>query len=129
MRAEKSSVLCIAGPFRTRDTRRGNKEQFAGTFATLAHFFAPQTDRPWRRVGGPELSNWQLRLATADANAVDRSNRTTNRQHWRAAGTAALIQRDTMPVNVVGGYKFPKAPQIELTARDPQSPEEGVDHG
>ena len=53
---------------------------------------------------------------------MERSNRTTNRQHWRAASTAALIQRDTMPVNIVGGYKFPNAPQIELTAGDPQSP-------
>ena len=71
--------------------------------------------------GGPEQGDRQLRLATADANAVERSNRTTNRQHWRAAGSAALIQRDTMPVNIVGGFKFPKAPQIELTAGDPQS--------
>ena len=73
--------------------------------------------------GGPEQGDRQLRLATADANAVERSNRTTNRQHWRAAGTAALIQRDTMPINIVGGYKFPNAPQIELTAGDPQSPQ------
>jgi hypothetical protein len=74
-------------------------------------------------VAGPEQSDRQLRLATADANAVERSNRTTNRQHWRAAGTAALIQHDTMPVNIVGGYKLPNAPQIELTAGDPQSPQ------
>ena len=87
-----------------------------GTFSRL------KTDRAWRQVAGPEQSDRQLRLATADANAVERSNRTTNRQHWRAAGTAALIQRDTMPVNIVGGYKFPNAPQIELTAGDPQSP-------
>ena len=82
-----------------------------------------RTDRAWRQVAGPEISHRQLRLAAADANAVERSNRTTNRQHWRAAGSAALIQRDTMPVNIVGGFKFPKAPQIELTAGDPQSPQ------
>jgi hypothetical protein len=86
-----------------------------GTFLPL------KTDRAWRKVTGPEQSDRQLRLATTDANAVERSNRTTNRQHRRAAGTAALIQRDTMPVNIVGGYKFPNAPQIELTAGDPQS--------
>ena len=74
-------------------------------------------------MAGPELSDRQLRLATADANAVERSNRTTNRQHWRAAGTAALIQRDTMPVNIVGGYKFQNAPQIDLTGGDPHSPQ------
>ena len=87
-----------------------------GTFSPL------KTDRAWRVVAGPELSDRQLRLATVDAGAVERSNR-TNRQHWRAAGTAALIQRDTMPVNIVGGYKFPNAPQIALTAGDPQSPQ------
>jgi hypothetical protein len=74
-------------------------------------------------VAGPELSGRQLRRATADANAVERSNRTTNRQHWRAAGTTALIQRDTMPLNIVGGYKFPNTPQIGLTAGDPHSPQ------
>jgi hypothetical protein len=74
-------------------------------------------------VAGPEQSDRQLRLATADANAVERSNRATNRRHWCAAGTAALIQRDTMPVNIVGGYKFPNAPRIELLAGDPQSPQ------
>ena len=86
-------------------------------------FLPLKTDRAWRLVAGPEISHPQLRLAAAVANAVERSNRTTNRQHWRAAGTAALIQRDTMPVNIVGGYKFPNAPQIELTAGDPQSPQ------
>jgi hypothetical protein len=86
--------------------------------------FSPlKTDREWRQVAGPEQSERQLRLATADANAVERSNRTTNRHHWHTAGTAALIQRDAMPVNIVGGYKFPNAPQIELTAGDPQSPQ------
>jgi hypothetical protein len=88
-----------------------------GTFLPL------KTDRAWRQVAGREQSDRQLRLATADANAVERSNRTTNRQHWLAAGAAALIQRDTMPVNIVGGHKFPNAPQIELTAGDPQSPQ------
>jgi hypothetical protein len=87
-----------------------------GTFSRL------KTDRAWRQVAGPEQSDRQLRLATADANAVERSNRATNRRHWCAAGAAALIQRDTMPINIVGGYKFPDAPQIELTGGDPQSP-------
>jgi hypothetical protein len=88
-----------------------------GTFSAL------KTDRAWRQVAGPELSERQLRLATVDAGAVERSNRTSNRQHWRAAGSAALIQRDTMPVNIVGGYKFPNALRIELTAGDPRSPQ------
>ena len=87
-----------------------------GTFSPL------KTDRAWRQMAGPELSDQQLRLAAADANAVERSNRTTNRQHWRAAGAAALIQRDTMPVNILGGYKFRNAPQVALTASDPQPP-------
>jgi hypothetical protein len=87
----------------------------------LGTFLPLKTDRAWRQVAGPEISHRQLRLAAADAG--ERSNRTTNRQHRRAAGTAALIQRDTMPVNIVGGHKFPNAPQIELTAGDPQSPQ------
>jgi hypothetical protein len=48
------------------------------------------------------------------ADAVKQADK-VNRRHWSEAGAAALIQRHHAPVNVVGGFKFPDAPQIEIT--------------
>jgi hypothetical protein len=35
-----------------------------------------------------------------------------------------LITRHTLPVNIVGGYRFPKAPKIDMSDRDPARPDE-----
>jgi hypothetical protein len=53
------------------------------------------------------------RLAAIGA-AVKQAHR-ANRRHWVKAGNGALIQKHHAPVNIVGGYRFPDAPQIELT--------------
>jgi hypothetical protein len=85
---------------------------------------APKPDRPWRIVAGPELTPTQLHCATVGGEeAVEAINR-TNLRHWREANAKAegktLIQRHHPPVNIVGGYKFPGAPVIDL-APVPQS--------
>jgi hypothetical protein len=78
-----------------------------GTFSPLKH------DRPWRQVAGPAAD---MRLATVRADHAVKHADKVNRRHWADASAAALIQRHHAPVNIVGGYKFPNAPQIELTA-------------
>jgi hypothetical protein len=79
----------------------------SGTFGGL------ETDRTWRIVAGPELTPEQLRLAigTDYDRQVLRENFRANAKHWNAA---ALIGPNDAPVNVVGGYKFPGAPNIDL---------------
>jgi hypothetical protein len=74
--------------------------------------FSPlKSDREWRLVAGPPVD---MRLATIGAaDAVKQANK-ANRRHWAEAGAAALIQRHHAPDNVVGGYKFPDAPEIEI---------------
>jgi hypothetical protein len=67
----------------------------------------------YRIVAGPALSDRQLQLATVGAAPVLAQNRRANSRFW---DEAALIKRDTPPVNIIGGYRFPGAPQIRLSA-------------
>src|SRR5262249_51343503 len=62
-------------------------------------------DRPWRQVAGPELGADSLRYAVVGAD-VEPARR--NARHWREAGADALIGRTDPPINLLGGYKFPK---------------------
>jgi hypothetical protein len=39
-----------------------------------------------------------------------------NSRHWREAGAGTLIGRTDPPVNLLGGYRFPNAPDVELTS-------------
>jgi hypothetical protein len=71
-----------------------------------------KTDRPWRIVAG-SLTDAELHLATVGAEHANKTNR-GNREHYRSAGAKAEIQRQHAPVNIVGGYRFPDAPLIDL---------------
>jgi hypothetical protein len=58
-------------------------------------------DRGFRRIAGPE------------AEAI-------NFQNWPVpVAKPTLIKRDTPPVNIIGGYKFPGAPKIRLSPPAP----------
>jgi hypothetical protein len=73
-----------------------------------------KSDRPspqvWHRIAGPKVS-----AATLDP-VFAASNARANNKHWNRA---ALLGLNDPPVNVLGGYKFPGTPKIELTARSP----------
>ena len=118
----KRCIACEQPMERTRESqqlcgRRKCKHQFA---ALKAHFslgklgiFSPlKSDRGWRQVAGPPVDP---RLATVGAEDAVKNADRVNRRHWADAGAAALIQRHHAPVNIVGGFKFPDAPQIEIT--------------
>jgi hypothetical protein len=69
-------------------------------------------DRPspfWRVVAGPKPS---FRCATIEGEGVVEANNRANAKFWREhnAEAACLIK----PVNLLGGYKFPDAPVINL---------------
>jgi hypothetical protein len=55
-----------------------------------------------------------MRLATIGADDAVKQADKVNRRHWAEAGAAALIQHHYAPVNIVGGFKFPDAPEIEI---------------
>jgi hypothetical protein len=80
-----------------------------------AHFTGLKTSlksgRGSRVIAGPAVHPVNLQtseLPTSKANAAFR-------ECWQAEARKALIQRDTPPVNIVGGFKFPGAPKIGLT--------------
>jgi hypothetical protein len=89
---------------------------------------APATDiaaPAWRIVAGPELTASQFHCATiadgpncewkgGEYQRIEARNRALLREHFRRLGAKAQIQRHHAPVNVVGGYRFPGAPDIDL---------------
>jgi hypothetical protein len=88
-------------------------------------------DRPWRIVAG-QISHSALHCATVGAaEAVEAINR-TNARHWREYNAKAeqrcSIKRHDPPVNIVGGYRFPDAPVIELSP-EKSAPATSADHG
>jgi hypothetical protein len=79
-------------------------------------------DRPWRIVSG-ELTPEQFRAAVVPdgpncrwAGGSYLQIESRNRALGRFSNPVALIRRGDPPVNVLGGYRFPNAPQIELPA-------------
>jgi hypothetical protein len=62
-----------------------------------------KSGRGWRIIAGPtDLHEINLRAHPADAAA------------WRTGRGPVLITRQSAPINIIGGYKFPGAPAIDL---------------
>jgi len=70
-------------------------------------------DRAWRIVAGPPAAPTAsvFHCATIGGAEAIRANDRANAQHWREH---CLIKPHHPPVNVVGGYKFPDAPVVDL---------------
>jgi hypothetical protein len=76
-------------------------------------------DRPWRIVAGPALPEINLqiplepeviaRLVRVHADYLEYERK----RHWHTA-RAAQIKRRHPPVNVLGGFRFPDVPAVEL---------------
>jgi hypothetical protein len=81
-------------------------------FAGLKRPLKP--DRACRQIAGPKLSPWQLHCALIGAEEAVAEAHQKNRPHWRKHNAEALVQPHHPPVNIVGGYKFPTAPDVEL---------------
>jgi hypothetical protein len=86
-------------------------------------FLTIKPARPWRVVAGPELTPAQLNCATISDGAaggwecgererLEARNTAKLREHFRKRVT--LIGPSDPPVNILGGYRFPGAPEIGL---------------
>jgi hypothetical protein len=77
--------------------------------------------QPWRIVAGPEPSPSSFHCAVVGATeaAINRTNARHWREHNAKAEERCSIKHHHPPVNVVGGYRFPGAPSIDLS----QSPQ------
>ena len=93
---------------------------------------APQLDRPWHIVAGPELTTSQFDCATAPDGPdcrweggswqrIEAHNKGMLWKQFRKKAAECLIQPHHPPVNILGGYKFPDAPAVDLTPIDPAS--------
>jgi predicted nucleic acid-binding Zn ribbon protein len=72
------------------------------------------TDRTWRVVAGPAVSdaNLGIQLDPETIGRIERDRRAL-RNYFRRLGERALFQRNTPPINIVGGFIFPNAPEID----------------
>jgi hypothetical protein len=81
----------------------------------LPHFGA----RPWRPVTGPAIPEINLRipLDPIAAAGIERGLKPF-REYLNHTASLVQIQRRHPPVDVLGGYKFPNAPAIDLSRID-----------
>jgi hypothetical protein len=88
-----------------------------------------KTGRGWRKIAGPELSETSFRLAILPldpelAARLDRRHAEVLEPLFKAkrrADRKAQIKHRNAPINVLGGYRFQGAPEIDLSPTD--SPE------
>ena len=74
----------------------------------------PQRHRTWAQVAGPKLTASQLHCGLVGAEQAVAEGNQKNRPHRRKYNAKALIQPHQPPVNILGGYKFPGAPNVKL---------------
>jgi hypothetical protein len=95
----------------------------AGITPKTTDFVPRKADQGWRIIAGPPLTRSQLRCALVGASEALEATRRSNTRYWREANAAAearcLIKRDSAPLNVSGGYRFPDAPAIDLLPTRP----------
>jgi hypothetical protein len=83
-------------------------------------------DRPWHIVAGPPLTPNQFHCATVadgpdcqwkggEYERLEGKNRAALRAHFRELAEQCLIQPHHPPADVLGGYRFPGAPTIDLS--------------
>jgi hypothetical protein len=73
--------------------------------------------RPFRKIAGPELSPTALRLASLplDPELAARLKRDHGRKRAFVDERDPTVSAAGVPVNVLGGYKFPGAPVVDLS--------------
>jgi hypothetical protein len=92
-----------------------------------AHFTgvkSAQEGDPWVQIAGPSIDPINLMIPLEPAFAARLARMRGLEKVRRAAEEKALLKRHHPPVNVVGGYCFPNAPEIELSLADPLKAED-----
>jgi hypothetical protein len=77
----------------------------------------------WVQIAGPPIDpiNLMIPLDPAFAARLARMHGQLLEKVRRGAEEKALLKRHHPPVNVVGGYRFRNAPEIELSLAEPDS--------
>ena len=66
------------------------------------------------QIAGPKLTASQMHCGLVGVVQAVAEADQKNRPYWRRRSAMALIQRHHPPVNILGGYKFPNAPDVKL---------------
>jgi hypothetical protein len=143
VKVEKSSPTCGATDCKRRWRQKDNTGRFSApkqatgyqgsqksnlrkeTPAAQALFGAIQGPI-WRQTVGSPLTPNQFHCATipdgpdsewqgGEFQRIEAKNRAALREHFRELAKQCLIQPHHPPVNVLGGYRFPDAPTIDLS--------------
>jgi hypothetical protein len=77
-----------------------------------------KADRPWLVVAGA-LGDTKLRLATLSVDRVTAARIDRLNREYSCHDSTTLIKRHHSPVNIVGGYRFPDAPNIDVSSTAP----------
>jgi hypothetical protein len=87
---------------------------------------AHKSDRAWAQIVGPPIDpiNLMIPFEPVFAARLARMHGQLLEKVRRAAEEKTLLKRHHPPVNVVGGYCFPNAPEIELSLADPVKAED-----
>jgi hypothetical protein len=103
-----------------------NLEQRSAHFTGLKS--AHKSDRApvWVQIAGPPIDpiNLMIPLDPVFADRLARMHGQLLEKVRRAAEEKALLKRHHPPVNIVGGYRFPIAPEIELSLAEPVKAED-----
>ena len=62
----------------------------------------------------PKIDRLPTALRTVGAVQAVAEADQKNRPHWRRHNAKALLQPHDPPVNILGGYRFPDAPEVKL---------------
>lgn len=136
--ARKNERRLVCNRPKCRGEFRRDRERFAGGRYPISSFAPkaptnsiksgvksrPHPDRTWRIIAGPDVPEVNLQVPL-DPGLTDRLKRARaelvefDRKASRSASREALIKRHHPPVNVVGGYRFPSAPVVNLSPIEP----------
>jgi hypothetical protein len=94
-----------------------------------AHFTgvkSAQDGDPWVQIAGPPIDpiNLMIPLDTVFAARLGKMHGQLLEKVRHDAEEKALLKRHHPPVNIVGGYRFSIAPEIELSLADPVKAED-----
>jgi hypothetical protein len=143
VKVEKSSPTCGSRDCKRRWRQKDNTGQFSAPKQATGYqgsqksnlrkevpaaqaLFSAIRGPKWRQTVGSPLAPNQFHCATipdgpdsklqgGDYERLEAKNRAALREHFRELAKQCLIQPHHPPVNVLGGYRFPDAPSIDLS--------------
>src|SRR5262249_40890178 len=113
-------------PWDANETRSGiTKLELTQEVPVNGSVFSGSKPPEWGQIAGPPLTPNQLHCATiaerpdstwrgGEYERIEVKNRAMLKAHFAAKAKGCLIQPRHPPINILGRYKFPGAPAVDL---------------